>query len=421
VHEPITGRYDDEVGAAPQLLCYDGNTYFVSSDMSVRSSSQIRKVLLLHNSPRVGRYFSRLRAEIFSPEIIGCRVSGRFPRSAPPSGTVEEIVDYGMRRKRARTHYGTIRLGVSRIVYGAAARLHYEYVMAKIRRCRPDALGVWGGNAVDAKAVVVAGRDSGIPCFQFENGFLPNTTQMDIQGVNVESSVPRDPEFYVNRSSFGTREFPDRISPTTPRRGKRAWPPISLPDRYVFVPFQYHLDSQILLHSPWIQGMHQFFRIMIESARGVRGSTPALVFKEHPYCPSRYPDLLREAGTVPGVHFANGNSTDELIRNAIGVVTINSTVGTESLLLGKPVLALGNAVYEVPGVASSARSTDQVAEWLSAVWMDRAPAAPLRKSFLSFLSDDYLIPDRHQDPGPAHIRAVKERLQEPMGHSTIEG
>ena len=398
--------------------------------MSVGSGSQIRRVLLLHNSPRVGRYFSRLRAAILSPEIIGRRVSARFAKSAPPAGTVEEIVDYGMRRKRARAHYGTARLAVSRRIYRVAARLHYEHVMAEVRRFRPDALGVWGGNAVDAKAVVIAGRHSRIPCFQFENGFLPNTTQMDTRGVNVESSVPRDPEFYQNRSSSGTREFPDRIAPRAPRRRKRGLAPVSLPDRYVFVPFQVQLDSQILLHSPWIQGMHQFFRIMIESAQGARGGAPVLVFKEHPSCPSRYPELLREAGTVSRIHFASGNSTDELIRNAIGVVTINSTVGTESLLLGKPVLALGNAVYEVPGVASSARSTDQVAQWLSAVWTDRPPAVPLRESFLSFLIDDYLIPDRHQDPGPAHIRAVEERLRqpggigwgrEPMGHSIIGG
>ncbi len=183
-----------------------------------------------------------------------------------------------------------------------------------------------------------------------------------------------------------------------------------MPDRYIFVPFQVQLDSQILLHSPWIQEMRQFFDVMTTAAGEMPGESPVLVFKEHPSCPNRYPDLHAIAGDMDGVHFAGGNATDELIRKSLGVVTINSTVGTESLLLGKPVLALGNAVYEIAGVTSSARSPDEVRDWLAAVWSGRAPDAPLRESFLRFLIDDYLIPDRHQDPGSAHFRAVEQRL-----------
>ncbi len=378
--------------------------------MSVVSNAPIRRVLLVHNSPRVRRYFARLREGITSPEMLACRISVQGARSAPPPGTVEEIIDYGMRRKRARAHYGKGRLAAFRSIYAAAGRLHYQHVMSKVRRSRPDALGVWGGNAVDAKAVVIAARDSGIPCFHFENGFLPNTTQMDLRGVNVESSVPREAGFYEKRSGSRAQDLPDTIAPRAPRRRKKDLAPIRLPDRYIFIPFQVQLDSQILLHSPWIERMHRLFEVVTESARRVAGDPPVLVFKEHPSCPLHYPDLRRRAADLERVHFASGNSTDELIRNSLGVVTINSSVGTESLLLAKPVLALGSAVYEIPGVASSARSIDQVAEWLEGVWRDRPPAAPLREPFLRFLID-YLIPDRHQDAGPAHIRAVEERLR----------
>jgi capsular polysaccharide export protein len=295
-------------------------------------------------------------------------------------------------------------------VYAAAARLHYDHVASAIDRHKPDALGVWGGNAVDAKAVVMAARHSGLPCFRFENGFLPDTTQMDLRGVNVESSVPRAPEFYRARGQ-SSRQLPDHIVPRKPYRGKQAVVPIQLPEWYVFVPFQVQLDSQILLHSPWIQGMRQFFEVVTESAQRLGGVGPALVFKEHPSCPERYPDLHARAAAMEGVYLAAGNATDELIRNAAGVVTINSTVGAESLLLEKPVLALGNAVYEVSGVTSSARSVDQVADWLASVWGGHPPDAPLRRSFVQFLMEDYLVPGRHQQPGPSHIRAVEKRLR----------
>ncbi len=374
-------------------------------------NSPIRRVLLVHNSPRVGTYFSRLRAGISSPELIGCRISARVRQSAPPRGTIGEIIDYGMCRKRARAKYGAVRLGIFRGIYTAAARLHYDHAMSMVQRLRPDALGVWGGNAVDAKAVVIAARHCEIPCLHFENGFLPNTTQMDPRGVNVESSVPRDPEFYANRLTSDLPDLPDSIVPRTPHRRKKGLAPISLPDRYIFVPFQVQLDSQILLHSPWIRGMRELFQTMIDAAQRVGGAPPpTLVFKQHPSCPIRYPDLQRQADALSGVYFANGNSTDELLRGASGVVTINSTVGTEGLLLAKPVLTLGNAVYEIPGVASSARSEGQIADWMADTWAGRPPPSPLRESFLRFLIDDYLIPNRHQDPGPTHLQAIRERL-----------
>ena len=321
-------------------------------------------------------------------------------------------MDYGVRRKEARAHYGPARLAFFRRVYRTAAELHYNHVTQAIRRLRPDAVGVWGGNAVDARAVVVAARNAMLPCFRFENGFLPNTTQMDLRGVNAESSVPRDEEFYLKRAKAADPAVPYAPSVRTPLRAKRGLSPAPLPERYLFVPFQVRLDSQVILHSPWIRDMHQLFDTIVRSARRVPG-TPALVFKEHPSCPVRYPELHEKASQLDNASFANGNSTEELIRNAAGVVTINSTVGAESLLLAKPVLALGNAVYEVRGVASSARSEDEVVRWIEDVWAGRPQAAPLRNSYLRFLNDEYLIPGRHQDPGPRHIDAVKERLSAP--------
>ena len=44
----------------------------------------------------------------------------------------------------------------------------------------------------------------------------------------------------------------------------------------------------------------------------------------------------------------------ELLRNAAGVVTINSTIGVTALYAGVPVKALGNAVFDVPGLTCQA-------------------------------------------------------------------
>ena len=42
-----------------------------------------------------------------------------------------------------------------------------------------------------------------------------------------------------------------------------------------------------------------------------------------------------------------------MLRNAAGVVTINSTVGLSALFHDTPVKTLGESVYDVPGVVST--------------------------------------------------------------------
>jgi capsular polysaccharide export protein len=374
----------------------------------------IERLLLVHNSPRVKRYFDRLGHGLSGQvRVLRCGVGAGLRLPPPPAGTIEEIIDYGMRRKRARPNHGAFRLDAYRRIYRVAARLHYDRVSTRIERDRPDALGVWGGNAVDARAVVVAARHAGVPCFRFENGFLPDTTQMDLRGVNFESSVPRDPQFYRSwgAAAGGAQEAKPTLLCDLDNLGPSEPEPLRLPERYVFVPFQVALDSQILLNSPWVRDMHHLFAILLEAARRVARGPVTLVFKEHPRCPLRYGELHRAAAASGRASFVSGVPTSELIRRALGVATINSTVGAEALMLGRPVLALGNAVYDVPGVASSARSVDEVAGWLGDVWSGDPLSAPLREPFLAFLAREHLVPEKHQEPGRAHFRAVAAKLQ----------
>ncbi len=148
------------------------------------------------------------------------------------------------------------------------------------------------------------------------------------------------------------------------------------------------LDSQVLLHSPWIQRMEDLFDVVTAAVAHLGPDAPHVVLKEHPNCPTRFTEIYRRAASMPNVHIANGNPTGELIAGAMGVITLNSSVGIESLLLGKPVLALGDAVYGIPGVAETARSRDEVAAWAAAVAAGTPPAAPLREPFLSYLAED---------------------------------
>jgi capsular polysaccharide export protein len=248
----------------------------------------------------------------------------------------------------------------------------------------------------------------GCRTFYFENGLLPNTTTLDAKGVNFLNSVPRDAAFFRNYASRGPgkERQPPKLVPRKARQTGIA--PVELPDAFVFIPFQDDRDSQVRLFSPWVSGMRELFAIgeRLHQETGV-----TVVFKEHPSSPAVYPDL--HARTHEQLFFANGNATQELIERCQYVVTLNSTVGIEGLLLGKPVMTLGQAFFNIPGL--TVHADDQAAV------VDHARRFPewnldeqVRLGFLNYMSEAYCVPGRWQDAEPAHLKIVAERLQKGM-------
>jgi capsular polysaccharide export protein len=61
----------------------------------------------------------------------------------------------------------------------------------------------------------------------------------------------------------------------------------------------------------------------------------------------RQAKLLQVSGRV---HFIDGGGLTELIHGARGVVTANSTVGLNAIDYGKPLICLGEAIYDIPGL-----------------------------------------------------------------------
>ncbi|ODN69733.1 hypothetical protein [Methylobrevis pamukkalensis] len=84
--------------------------------------------------------------------------------------------------------------------------------------------------------------------------------------------------------------------------------------------------------------------------------TARLVIKIHPLDNGLidWKKLTAEFGAAMGcadrIVTLNGGDIMPLINNCEGVVTINSTVGTSTLRAGKPLIALGNAIFDIPGL-----------------------------------------------------------------------
>jgi capsular polysaccharide export protein len=275
-------------------------------------------------------------------------------------------------------------------------------VQALLDRERPDALAVWNGSHRYCK-LLIALAPAGCKTFFFENGLLPDTTTVDPRGVNYLNSVPRDADFYINYPFVATDYQPASILiPRKPRAGLIA--PIALPEKFIFIPFQDDRDSQVRLFSPWIKNMREMFEL---GERLAQETGATVVFKEHPSSRETYPDLHERANER--LLFANGNATQQLIESSQFVVTLNSTVGLESLLLGKPVMTLGNAFFNIEGLVVHARNAAEAVQWVRTY-----PAWPLdgglRHNFLHYLSEHYCIKGGWKTADGAQLARVAKRI-----------
>jgi len=279
-----------------------------------------------------------------------------------------------------------------------ALRLH-----ALLARERPTTAVMWNGSHRYCQ-LLLALLPEGCRTFFFENGLLPGTTTLDAKGVNFHNSVPRDAAFYRSYAVAHGAEPGSEITliPRKPRNTGLA--PVELPERYVFIPFQDDRDTQVRLFSPWVGDMRQLFAL---GERLAAETDLTVVFKEHPSSRESYPELHQRAHGR--LLFANGNSTQELIEGSQFVVTLNSTVGLESILLGKPVVTLGQAFFNVEGVVMHADSADELVR-IARQFPDWSLDPALRKSFLHYLKNEYCVPGRWQDAGAEHLQDVARRM-----------
>jgi len=245
---------------------------------------------------------------------------------------------------------------------------------------------LWNGGKFRQRIVIEIAKYKGIKVYFFENGLLPNTLVFDEKGINYENSVPRNKAFYSDYHIL--KSLPTALVPRVGKnrdifKGEKK----GLPVKYIFVPFQVDYDTQIISHSHWIKNMRMLFEII---SKLKLPSDIHIVFKEHPSSGVEYPDLYQKIQNSTQMAFQNTYSTQELIENSIAVITINSTVGVESLLFHKKVIVLGDAFYKIEGItlfANTQLALQNIVTTIESIEID----TNLIDNFLKYLYYDYLI------------------------------
>ena len=124
---------------------------------------------------------------------------------------------------------------------------------------------------------------------------------------------------------------------------------------FYLLPLQLETDFQIRLHGP-NEGMRGILqKVVVSFARNAPPNT-VLGVKVHPLDNGWTPwqrllaEFSLEAGIADRTIFFDGGDLPALLGRAKGVVTVNSTVGLSAIRAGVPVIALGKAIYDVPGL-----------------------------------------------------------------------
>lgn len=149
-------------------------------------------------------------------------------------------------------------------------------------------------------------------------------------------------------------------------------------------PLQLETDFQIRRYGTgW--SLREELEDVIVSFAASAPTNARLVVKLHPLDNQAAPWARRVAsmawrqGVDARVSFIDGGDLDALLDKAEGVVTINSTVGLTALLGGVPVIALGDAVYDLPDLTHQGDLADF---WRAPHKPDKTFAETLRQALL---------------------------------------
>ncbi|WP_341319319.1 capsular biosynthesis protein [Paraburkholderia sp. IMGN_8] len=250
-------------------------------------------------------------------------------------------------------------------------------------------------------------QTNGLRVHVFEEGYVrPHWLTLEKHGVNGRSQLPRDPAWYIDQRRFTPaspagqptgynlyeRAFHDiryRSANTLfasrfphyrshrPRNGffeysglaaralrqrqhhrdadKVTRDLLDAGHAYYIFPLQLNSDAQIVVHSPFDSVRDAIAKVLTSFARHAPAGT-WLVIKNHPLDTGlidyrRHAEqLARELGIAERLRFIDAGHLPTLLDHARGAVVVNSTVGLSALHHRRPLIALGTAIYSMPGL-----------------------------------------------------------------------
>lgn len=283
----------------------------------------------------------------------------------------------------------------------------YPRLYSLIKHVNPKLILIWNGHKYQDIILEIANRNLSIPVAYFENGLLPNSTTLDFKGINALNSVPREASFYLSRPSANEQKW--QITGRKYLRDINEHQP--LPQRYLLVPLQKDRDSQVIVNSTWVKSMVELFSVVTQALKRSGIENLHVVFRPHPSAKTEYPEILATIENTSNLHWNFSAPLAESIEQAVATITINSSVGMESILMGKKVILLGDAYYDIEGLRLKANNIDELIQHLQSL-PTFEPNIELRNKFIDYLQSDYVVTGDWQKANSEHAASVREKVNQ---------
>lgn len=282
-----------------------------------------------------------------------------------------------------------------------------SYLIGFCKQYHIDTFILFGNERIYHKIAHEVATQYEIDLFAFEEGYIrPDFITFELGGVNGRSSVPKNRQQYQNQLSISSEKQTQVVPHSFGKSAKyamkyylygwmhrmdfphyqhhRSFEPVPeglswvrsgirkklyqlteqrsykrlrklYKQHYFLAPLQVHNDAQIKSWST-LPSAAAFIRRVISSFSKHAAPEDALVFKHHPMDRgySNYTGLIdklaRRYQCEDKVFYLHDQHLPTLLDEAKATVVINSTVGLSSLVHRTPVKALGQAVYDIPGL-----------------------------------------------------------------------
>ena len=344
------------------------------------------------------RYFSALSSVIAMSSAVVTLFPGfgfKLFNSGLSLQVIRSGIDFHLKRKK-RKYEGVAPPYLVWQIYVFFSAIYFSLIYLKFKRRfdinAPRVVCIWNGHRLPEMAIKAAARGRGIKIAHFENGLLPGTTTMDFSGVNAFSSISGASLFYERyfKENQCISLADTKLLVRKPHKKKTQLSARLVDEKYIFIPFQVNFDSQVIINSPWLNSMESFYMLLLSVVDEVDEAL-TFVIKEHPSDPRRYQEFYDKH---PRIKFVS-EDTEQLIRGAQAVITLNSSVGIEAAMLEKKVIVLGNACYSVEKMMQVVTSKEGLKNALNSLDKQKIDL-DVTRAFFTYLKNDYLLPGAWQ-------------------------
>lgn len=248
-------------------------------------------------------------------------------------------------------------------------KAYLAYYERLLKEYNPDLIILSGDSRIPVTTLSYVAKSLGIKVVYFEQGPL-NTTILDQRGVNANCSFRFNDHVSDDSSAFdqaksvkvkkwsgykkyryldilygflpfkNVAELSRYKLPNIRRKNKRY--PQSKVFNYCLLILQVPEDANMILHSPYFDNHSDIVKTVHKSLPdGIK-----LVVREHPLYIGKYENDLYEYIDSNDIIIDSKSPLLNDINNSEFVVVNNSTVGLETLYLGKKLIVLGDSYYD---------------------------------------------------------------------------